>query len=262
MRKRLLWAVVVLGLGLALAACGGGGEEAPGRTPAAQTPPAEAVTTPEEGEEAVGDLQELRRTLQEISQRWQELAAKFVYRLRSESDGETTEGTLTLYWDAPNWRLDLRFPDSQGTLIHRDGESLFCTAENRICLKMDLAQAPLPPVPGFFVADPSQLPSFIEEQIVEQAARAQGVSLDIERSRRTIAGQDAQCFSARWEEAGQRYAGEICWSEDGLLLLVRGEGPDGSFSLEAQEVGKVSAQDFEPPYPVQELPFGIPTPPR
>lgn len=97
---------------------------------------------------------------------------------------------------------------------------------------------------------------------MEQVARARGVKLDIERSRRTIAGQDAQCFAARWQVAGESYAGEECWNEDGLLLLMQSKGPTGSFFLEAQKVGSVSPDDFRPPYPVQKIPFGIPTPPR
>ena len=35
-----------------------------------------------------------------------------------------------------------------------------------------------------------------------------------------------------------------------------------TLSMEAQEVGNVSPRDFEPPFPVRELPSGVPIPPQ
>lgn len=232
---------------LSLAACGGAQEEstADRQKPAArQTPRAED--------------HDIQRALEEFFQRWERAATKTVYRLRYGNDGEVTESTLTVYWQHPNWRMDI---DGESSLIFREGTFLLCSEGT--CLKMaQLSSSALLPLPAPFL-NPAELKPFLET-VVEEVSRAQG--MEVKRSSRTIVGQDAECWSAQGEMEGGRTAIEICWSEQGLFLSVKGEGvavggETISFSMVPEEVGSVSPADFEPPFPVQELPYGIPTPP-
>lgn len=124
-RMTYLFGGMALAAALALAACASRGEEQAPITPEARETPMVRETPEKAGPQEA--LQELRQASQELSQRWQKASARIAYRLQSESDGQREEGTLVLYWNAPNWRLDLRDGD-QGTLLHRDGESYFCSA--------------------------------------------------------------------------------------------------------------------------------------
>ncbi len=263
MRKVIVTLAAMLAL-LALAACAEAEKEV---TPTPETPA--APKTPAARETPQDEAQEMKRALEELSQRWREAKGKIDYRFRTESDGQVEEGALTLYWQPPHWRLDF---DTQSSLISREGGLFVCSSDDRTCLKLFIEQIPpeafmpLPPMPFFLPSELEKLPSSLEV-VIEETARAHGVQMDVERSRRTIAGQGAHCWSVRFQAEGERVWLEHCWSDQGLLLSARGENVRAgeetfNFSLEAQKVGDVSPKDLELPYPVQELPIGIPTPPR
>ena len=63
----------------------------------------------------------------------------------------------------------------------------------------------------------------------------------------------ATCFS--YSVAGAE--SETCFSDEGLLLYLHSGSAGSSFTFEAKSASTdVTDADFEPPYPVTELPTG------
>ena len=77
----------------------------------------------------------------------------------------------------------------------------------------------------------------------------------IEKSSRTIAGQNGKCYKTKDNDTSEITT--TCFNGDGVLLYVKTEG-DNASELEAQSVvGSVNADDFTLPYEVKELPGGL-----
>lgn len=69
------------------------------------------------------------------------------------------------------------------------------------------------------------------------------------REEREIAGEDAICYRTTSPDSGEN---TVCMSEDGVLLAVESD----ETNFEATDVSdEVSDSDFDPPYPVEDLPF-------
>ena len=69
---------------------------------------------------------------------------------------------------------------------------------------------------------------------------------------RKIAGQDGTCYVVFDKDVNETTT--TCFNDDGVLLAIESQAADG-LSFEATSVeGDVSDSDFEPPYPVQEIP--------
>jgi len=260
----ILVTISALAVGLLVAAaCGGGGggagaEETP--TPVPATPTAEATqgATPAGGEEAT-PVEDLGAELEDLAQLWQQREAKVVYQFRSESAGEIDEGSLILYWKAPDWRADFQSGTELASIVQRDQNLYVCQEADRVCFRLPV-QGPMPiPMPFFFL-QPSDIPELVRERVIEGAAGVQ-----IERSTRTIAGQEARCYSVTGG-GGAQGTFELCWTEDGILLRASGsftdaQGNNFTTNMEATSVERtVSDQDLAPPYSVQELPGGLPSP--
>ncbi|MCH7488910.1 MAG: hypothetical protein IIB23_04700, partial [Chloroflexi bacterium] len=100
---------------------------------------------------------------------------------------------------------------------------------------------------------------FTEPDILIDQIDAVLGDLNVDRSNRTIAGQDATCFSISGTIDGETGAVEYCFRDDGVLLLLRaaggpGDGDGGESSLEAISVeDSVSDSDLEPPYDVLDV---------
>ena len=74
-------------------------------------------------------------------------------------------------------------------------------------------------------------------------------------SQRVIAGLAAECFQLQRTTEKRIIDGELCFSEEGVLLLARTTSPEGENSWTAVEVSNDATDlDFEPPYPVVEPP--------
>ena len=74
-----------------------------------------------------------------------------------------------------------------------------------------------------------------------------------------VAGEDADCVTVTQEQVEDELGGEslVCLAESGLPLLVEGSAEGGEFRLEATDVSDdVSLDDFELPFPAEELDFG------
>lgn len=248
-RVFLVTAVLLAGA-LLVAACGGGGgddDDGNGDQP-------DATEQVDNGDdEPNGDANaDLRRLASEFGNR--ELKVSYLMTTTSIVDGEEVveEGTITFYWKPDvGWRMDLAFGD-EGTVafitandttyscFEGDGESQ--------CLEVPLGEEL--PVPFLsFLTDPGEFDDFIDSSVL-------GLGLDFSRSERSVAGRDAECFSAEGTIDGEDGQVEYCFA-DGIVLLIRTSGGGdfgGAFSLEATEISdSVSDSDLEPPYEVIDL---------
>ena len=78
----------------------------------------------------------------------------------------------------------------------------------------------------------------------------------VDESAREIGGVDSNCFSVDTAALGGG-ASEICFSDEGLMLHLRGESAGSSFTYEAKSASTdVTDADFEPPYEVIDIPTG------
>jgi len=136
--------------------------------------------------------------------------------------------------------------DGQATTIIAAGGSSYICADaggQGQCIESPGTQIPVPFLSSFI--DPDAYESFIAGSFA---------GLDIDRSDRTIAGQDAQCYSASGVVGGEEGQSEFCFSSDGVPLRISGGGGGSEFTMEATAVEEaVSDADFELPYDVIDL---------
>jgi hypothetical protein len=255
---------VVLFFALLAAACDGDGDEgesAPvGETPAADETPEDEDTLPanggDEDEDGEGDgagLEELEVLAEEAAEG---VTAKVTYRVTTDVEGETLEQELVVAQRPPESRFEMAMVESgeefRTIIINTGGKSYVCFSgggeESCLASTAEEAEAETEDF-GFFFDTPREL-----------AEDAEDVDL-AEKSHRSIAGVDATCFtvSSGLADLGE---GEICFSDQGLLLYLRGEAEGEGSTVEATSVSTdVTDADFEPPYEIIELPeFEIPEP--
>jgi outer membrane lipoprotein-sorting protein len=159
---------------------------------------------------------------------------KAAYSYTSTAAGTTTNGSFTLYSKPPDWRADFTSTDVTATIISTGGTSYLCTAQGGTgtCLPSPTTASALPFLTLF--TDPASLSAVIGS--------------DVSHSTKTVAGQDADCYSGT--AAGSQ--GEVCFSSDGVLLSLTSNSGGTEFTLAATSVaGTVSASDLTLPYPVQ-----------
>jgi hypothetical protein len=244
-----LLAVALLSALLA-AACNGDGDD---KTPAAgETPAANETPTADSGDDGNGDggsgggLSELEALAAEASG---DITAKVTYKVTTDVDGVSTVQEWVLAQRPPDFRFEIAYEDGgeefRTIIISAGGKNYMCTStlgeETCLATEADEAQE------GAALLD---LLSDIPQELTEDAEDADLV----DTSHRTIAGVDAACFTVRngLSDLGE---GEICFSDEGLLLYMRSE-VDGATSLfEATSVSTdVTDADFEPPYDILEIP--------
>lgn len=255
-----VWGLAILmliGLLVLAAACNGnGGDGDDSDTREAGETPADMADGGDEGDgdadgdqdgEADGEADGSGSALEDYFGEWAETEGQISYEYTSEGGGTSDSGTFTLYWMPPSWRWDGGDDDSQSIIISTASDYYLCSEDS--CLSYgSLGEIP-PPVPFFGL--------FTDPGAVETSFGG-ALGVDLDTSDETIAGVSASCFSASSEAGGEAAGGEWCWAdENGLLLRVRAVSTSGgeeySYEFEATEVGDVSAGDFEPPYPVQDL---------
>jgi hypothetical protein len=253
---RLGLVIVALLAGSLALACGGGGgtsdDDGDGNGNGDQPEASEGADGDADGD-GDGDGGEGQDELRKLAEEFGVREVKIEYSFSSAGDGSPDdEGTMTLYWKPPDaWRVDISSSGGDVILINSDGTSYLCTSDGGTgqCLESPLGD--LIPIPFLSVfTDPNGLNDLIDVSLA---------GVDVDRSDRTIAGQDATCFSISGTIDGETGATEYCFREDGILLLVRaGAEGSGEFTMEATNVeDSVSDSDLEPPYDVTEIP-GLP----
>ena len=250
---RTLLVATALFAGALLLACGSGnGSDADGSSdaPDAMAPVDDSSTEPGD---AISGLPagDAATELRNLATQFGVQEIKIEYQITSGVAGGIGDGTMTLYWKPPDaQRTDLSTSTGDVTLITTADATYICTSEvgGGQCLEAPIGDALAPDFFGIFT-DPDDLIGQIDDVIGD---------VDVDRSSRTIAGQDATCFTLSGTIDGETGVAEYCFRHDGVLLLLRAAGgpdsADGGFSLEAISVeDSVSDSDLEPPYDVVDL---------
>jgi len=161
--------------------------------------------------------------------------------------GSDSASSIALYQKGGSSRLDIESPDGNIIIINTPDATYMCTVAENQCIKYPAGQDT-----GLADAFTSLLdPSTIEDTFDLPD------DVDIDTSSDKIAGIDAVCFSASGDldpETPGDESGEVCFSENGLLLRLKFESGGESGSFEATEAsGDVPSDAFEPPYDVIDL---------
>ena len=196
-----------------------------------------------DGGDASGDLRA-------FGERFGVSEVKIEYEFTSFDAAEDFVGTMTLYSKPPDaWRMDIGTPDGDITMINNGDVTYMCTsaAGEELCIEAPLSDTLDIPFFSIFT-DPDGFDDLI--------GASPGV--DVNRSSREIAGQDATCFGVSASVDNGQGEAEYCFRDDGVLLLLRASGSaddgGGEFSLEATSVSdSVSDEDFEPIYEVLDI---------
>ena len=254
-----LGAVAAVSLALlAASACGGGDEESTTNgqgTPAASVAGSPAPsgasgkTTPAPASGSSGQTSgDASKKLKDLGGQWAKSSGKVTYDMTTKTGQGSQTSTAVMYWAPSRFRMDLE-TDLGGTktkmaLISTSDKTYICIpAPTQLCMVSEGASG----------AASLGLPELTDAAAVEKAVNDFAGSGGIDTSSQKIAGKDASCFSAK--------TGKWCFSSDGLLLLANVNDASGNvtFSLQAREVGKLSDDDFNPPYPISQLPGGLPS---
>lgn len=200
-----------------------------------------------DGDGADGDgLSDLER----LAGDFEAITGSVTYSFTSEdASGSTTESEWTIIQRPPDYRYEFGDPNNpdagKSIIIASGGDTYICTdlpAGDDICLKSAGSQDSSAPLSAFFGAP---------ELVLGAASSAAGV--DVEQ--RTIAGIDANCYTVSADVAGEGNKYEACFSDDGLFLYSQTVSGGQSSTIEATAAStNVSDADFEPPYPVTEIP--------
>jgi hypothetical protein len=252
------WKWLLIGLGLALmallltSACNGDGgddgEDGAGETPTAEGTPAD---------------DSISEKLRILSERWATKSAKVNYDVSFIQDGSANEFGLVLYWRPPDSRVDI-VGQGEGldTIFIVAGDNRYlCAAGDNEGQCLSLGDTPLEGLVSSSIFPPFSEPDALTKSIAERVP-----GLDIDTSERTIAGQSASCFSLVSPVVGGEGEAEWCFTDDGIVLLLASSLSDaeasGTFRLEATDISSdLSDADFEPPYPLADLPPGVGTMP-
>jgi len=230
-----------------LAACGS--DSGGGKTPAAgkTAAPGETPTATDGngGGDGGGDqgLQDLERLASEAAG---DFTGKITYGITTEVGGQTTEQEWTLAQRPPDSRFEIVSneggQESRTIVIQTAEKSYVCTSAggSGVCLTSDQTDQ----YTGLFD------PIFDAPKSIVQDIDTLGLG---EQSERDIAGVHANCFS--YSLAGTE--SETCFSDEGLMLYLHTGSAGSSFTYEAKSASTdVTDADFEPPYPVTDLPTG------
>ncbi|MBI4259623.1 MAG: hypothetical protein HY658_03560 [Actinobacteria bacterium] len=239
LRGRLLLTMSATAL-LVAAACNGGGPSPNGNGGAGDELP--------QGNAA--------EQLTAFGERWAETDARVAYDVTTSGPDAGAPGRFVLYWSPPDrWRMDILSEGETAILIGSPQGTFLCggAGEEAGCLLFPPEQAGA--AAGAPFAELFSDPEALQQQIETSLGGA-----EVQTSERTIGGVQGFCYTAAGEVEGEAGAAEWCFSESGVPLLIAAESAtEGSFRMEATEVStEVSDSDFEPPYPVTEIPTGMP----
>jgi hypothetical protein len=240
-------AVLALAGGALLVACNGGDgddDDGDGGEGPAATEPADGGDDVGNGGDDGGDAS---GELSDLAGQWATKEAKISYDFTSSSGGTESGGTFTLYWKPPDsWRLDITVDGEATAIISTAGASYICTdaGGQGQCLETPATQIPVP-----------FLGSFLDADAYESLVAGTFAGVEVDRSEETIAGQDAQCYTASGAVEGEEREGQFCFSSDGVPVRMSVGATGSEFTMEATSVEtSVADADFEPPYDILQIP--------
>jgi hypothetical protein len=195
-----------------------------------------------DGDEGGGDLAALAGRAEGVT-------AKVTYRVVMDVDGVSTEQEWVLAQRPPDSRFEMAYEEGgeefRTIIITTGGKSYLCNSAlgQESCLATEAEDAEA----GAASLD---LLSDIPKELAEDA---EDVDL-VDTSHRKIAGVDATCFTVEsgLADLGE---GEVCLSDEGLLLYMSSEADGATSVFEATSVSTdVTDADFVPPYDILEIP--------
>ena len=221
-------------LALVASACDGGD------TPAADETPAAGGTPGAEDGNGAAALQELGERVGSGD----EVTAKVAYEVTTGLNGATFDGEWVVIQRPPDFRFEfigtVMGEEARTIIIDAGGEFYVCTsvAGQESCLEVDVSEAEMRSAPFSPLFD-------VPQKVAEELESIDSVG----KSDRIIAGVNATCFMIE-SALVNLPEGEICFSDEGILLLLRSFGA----TFEATSVSTdVADEDFEPPFEVLEV---------
>jgi len=208
-----------------------------------ETPAADGGEEGDGGGEGTGDLEALAGAAAEG------VTANVTYSVTTETNGDSFVGEWVLVQRPPDSRIEIAGTEAgeefRTIIINVGGESYLCTsvAGEESCLAAGSAETE---------AGAATLnPLFDAPREIAEGVSDAGIT---DTSSDKIAGLDATCFTVSGGLASLG-DGEICFSDDGLLLRMQSDVAGATSLIEATSVDmNVTDADFEPPYDVLELP--------
>jgi hypothetical protein len=250
-----LLSIMLVSAMLLVAACGGGNDDdeddgGDGDGDGAPT----ATETADNGDEATpdsddggGDEDDAASNLRALAEDYEDFRGVIKYETTG-FDGAFS--SMTIYKGENASRVDYEGEDGTGTIITTSDAFYLCG--EGACIKYPTGDASLDPT--------AALTGFLSASSISEQYSDIPDGIDVEESDEEIAGVNATCYTYSGDidetESGDE-TGAICVSESGLLLRLEFSGAGGG-AFEATEASDdVSDADFEPPFPVTELPdFG------
>lgn len=242
---RIVSVAVIAALTLAAAACGDGDTTA--GTPTSPTATGDGSPAPSPTGTAAEPTGDATQGFATLAERGFEARARVSYRVTSAG----TEETLTFSSDGQ--RTAILYPGGR-VIVTAEGATIACITEGPAqCFEFPQAAGGAQNLAGAFAGPFVGLATAFESD----AAVVPGFSLTGERD---IAGRTATCATfdpSRLAVGTTGGEATLCVDADtGLILLYEVTAEDGSWRMEALEVGEPSDEDFEPPAPPQPAPGG------
>ena len=179
--------------------------------------------------------------LAELTAGFESATFSAAYVVDASSDDEALAGTWQWTQDGATDRLRFDIESDGETVIMittPDGVT-FCA--DGACFSMDAANAMFPDLGGMLTGE--------VDAIADEAADGTVTAAPSQ----TIAGVEAECYD--FEDATEDASGTICYSPEGVPLLIDARSADGDFRLTADSYStSVAEADFDPPFPVTPFP--------
>ncbi|MQC18664.1 MAG: hypothetical protein DWG80_06295 [Chloroflexi bacterium] len=255
--RRLTWlSVPLIAVTLLLGACGGdeedGGTDAGDGTPTAtettaqtetSTPTAPATETAAPGGADGSGTGSADAAA--LAEQFANAAFRATYEVDGQSEGASISGEWQWYQDGPGDRIRIDFAaEGQSSTLITTPEEIFVCVEGA-CISIPTGGTQLPSMGELLTGRVDE----VQEAVVTGDLSAAGS--------REIAGVEATCYDYEYDAQGDRITGTVCYSDDGVPLLIESDAPEGSFRMEATSFeDSVSDEDFAPPSPVTTLPGG------
>ena len=181
------------------------------------------------------------------------VTAKVTYTVITDVSGQRFDGEWVLVQRPPDFRFEIAGEEAGRSFrtiaITAGGATYLCfaSAGEESCLSTGAEAAEAETAPFEAILDAPR-------DLVEEAEDIEVVG----ESRRQFAGVDANCFTFT-SAVSDLGGGEVCFSDEGLLLFLQSEGEGGSSFFEATSVSlEVTDEDFEPPFEVTGLDAPLP----
>lgn len=221
----------VLGLAvLVVTSCGGGG------APAQQAPAGGGATAPAAAATAAPSPAKVAGpSFLDVVGSAKSASYKITYKFTTTAGGQSQSGEQTWYVKPPKMRYDFSTGADTTSVFALESGTFVCTAAGGQKQCFGTAQGQ-----GLQQNQGAQVETQVREKPDQFDPTYEGT--------RSIAGQTAQCYALKGTSAALA-GGEfrMCYTAQGILLLMQSTAQSSAFTMEATSVGPVSDADFQLP---------------